>query len=169
MVRVRPSLRLLAGAGVVALVGAGLAGCSATNPVTTALDYSASDGVRAELGDLTAENLLIISSAQGEPGALQGALTNNGASDLTVEVGPQDGDTVSVIVPTGSTVLLGGSQGETVTLTTTVPPGAVEALTLETSVGADTVSVPVLDGTLSEYSGLVPTATPTPSSTPTAG
>ncbi|MFI2753124.1 hypothetical protein ACGIF2_06785 [Cellulomonas sp. P22] len=169
MVRVRPSVRLLAGAGVVALAGAGLAGCSATNQLTTTIDYSASDGVRTELGDLTAENLLIISSAEGAPGALQGALTNNGSNDLDVEVGPEDGETVTVMVPTGSTVLLGGSQGETVTLTTTAPPGAVEALTIETADGTDTVSVPVLDGTLSEYSSLVPTATPTPSATPTAG
>jgi hypothetical protein len=87
VIRARSSFRhRLAAAGVVALVGVALTGCSATNQITTAKAYSASDGVRAELGDVTAENLLVLTSAKGAPAALQGALTNRGTAAVTVSL-----------------------------------------------------------------------------------
>ncbi len=187
MVRATSVRRRFALAGVVALVSAGLAGCSATNEITTQLDYAASDGVRATIGDVTAENLLVITAGEGELGALQGAFTNRGSADVDVTLTTEDNtELASVPVAAGSTVLLGGTRGELVTFTTPVAPGAVLPVTLTTgSAGSEAVSVPVLDGTLSEYTALVPTATPTattepeptttpeatatPTATPTAG
>ncbi|MCC2307348.1 hypothetical protein [Cellulomonas chengniuliangii] len=170
MVRVSSVRRRFALAGVVALVSAGLAGCSATNTITTQMDYAASDGVRATLGDVTAQNLLIITAGEGEEGALQGAFTNAGRDDLTVTLSTEDDvELAAVPVAAGATVLLGGSSGDIVTFTSPGAPGAAVPLVLSTgAAGAESIFVPVLDGTLSEYADLVPTASPSPSATPTA-
>jgi len=159
VIRARSSLRhRLAAAGVVALAGLALAGCSATNQITTAKPYSASDGVRAELGDVTAENLLVLASAEGAPGALQGALTNRGTDAVTVTLTSGTTAIGTVRVDATSTVLLGGDTGKALTFTTANAPGGVTPLTLETGPGGTlTVSVPVLDGTLPEYATHVPT------------
>jgi hypothetical protein len=143
--------------GAVALVAAAvLSGCSATNPITTEMAYAASDGVRATLGDLTAENLLLVAAAADTPGALQGALTNRGDDDLEVEL-ELDGDVALVPVAAGETVLLGGEDGEEVVLDTPGEPGSTVEMTLTTdAAGSQTVPVPVLDGTLPEYADLVP-------------
>jgi hypothetical protein len=143
--------------GAVALVAAAvLSGCSATNPITTEMAYAASDGVRATLGDLTAENLLLVAAAADTPGALQGALTNRGDEDLEVEL-DLDGDIALVPVAAGETVLLGGEDGEEVVLDTPGEPGSTVEMTLTTdAAGSETVPVPVLDGTLPEYADLVP-------------
>jgi hypothetical protein len=139
------------------VLAAALAGCSATNPITTAEAYAASDGVRVELGDLTGENLLVVAAAADEPGALQGALTNRGTDTVTVTLSTTADSSRDIRVPAGSTVLLGGSEGRDVLLTTPDAPGAVTALTLSTGpAGSLAVEIPVLDGTLPEYTDLVP-------------
>lgn len=166
MARVRPSLHLRLTATVaVALVGAGLAGCSATNPITTQEPYAASDGVRVTLGDLTAENLLILTSGAGEAASLQGAVSNDGADALEVTFALEDGTEVgSVEVAAGDGVLLGGTEGEELLFASADVPGATTAVTISTTVaGTQTIEVPVLDGTLPEYEDLVPTALPTTS------
>jgi hypothetical protein len=167
--RVRPSLHLRLTATVaVALVGAGLAGCSATNPITTQRPYSASDGVRVALGDLTAENLMILTAGEGEAASLHGAVSNDGAEELTVTFALEDGTEIgSVDVSAGDGVLIGGTDGEQLLFTSPAVPGATADMTLTTaSGGSERVYVPVLDGTLPEYSTHVPTALP--STTPTA-
>ena len=169
MARVRPSLHLrLPAAVAVALVGAGLAGCSATNPITTQKPYAASDGVRVTLGDLTAENLLILTSGAGEAAGLQGAVSNDGAEALEVTFALEDGTEIgSVEVSPGDAVLLGGTDAEQLVFESADVPGATSAVTVSTATGgSETLPVPVLDGTLSEYADLVPTAVPT--TTPSA-
>jgi len=169
--RVRPSLHLRLSATVaVALVGAGLAGCSATNPITTQRPYAASDGVRTTLGDLTAENLLILTSGAGEAASLQGAVSNDGAEELEVTFALEDGTEVgSVEVGAGDGVLLGGTEGEQLLFASADVPGATTDVTITTAAGgSETIAVPVLDGTLPEYADLVPTAQPTPATSPSA-
>ncbi|MGV8977900.1 MAG: hypothetical protein ACOH17_07635 [Cellulomonas sp.] len=162
MIRARSSLRhRLVAAAVVGLVAVALTGCSATNEITTAKAYSASDGLRAELGDVTAENLLVLTSAKGAPAALQGAVTNRGTDAVTVSLTAGAVKIGTVRVAAATTVLLGGDTGKTLTFTATDPPGAVTPLTLETGAGGSlTLSVPVLDGTLPAYATLVPTPSP---------
>ncbi len=150
-----------------------LAGCSATNPITTAKAYSASDGVRVDLATgLTAENLMILTAQKGAPGTLLGALTNNGTVSDTVTLTPDGASPVTVHVGAGQTVLLSPRSAQVtevgITRTAvsisavTVPPGAVASVQLVSGTGgAHTVSVPVLDGSLPEYSTLVPTQAPT--------
>lgn len=169
MARVRPSLHLrLSATAAVALVGAGLAGCSATNPITTQEPYAASDGVRTVLGELKAENLLILTSGEGEAASLHGALSNDGGDDLTVTFALEDGTEIgSVDVSAGDGVLLGGTDGEALLFTSPDVPGATTDVTVTTATGgSESVPVPVLDGTLPEYAEQLPTALPT--TTPTA-
>ena len=182
---VRPVPRLLIGAAA-ALVALGVAGCSVVNPITTNRPYSPSDGVRVELGSvLTAENLLVISAAKGKPGALVGGLTNRGSTEVRVTIAADGAGRVSVQVPAGATVLLGTRDNPPAAIDrVVVPPGAVLPVTISTpGGGSQQVSLPVLDGTLSAYTRLVPTAaatstsapaatsapTPTPTGTPAAG
>jgi hypothetical protein len=137
--------------GIALAVAAGLGACS---PITTKLQYAASDGVRVEVGDaVTVQNLMIVAAAQGEPGAVQGAVVNNGGEDATVTIG-----SLTVTAPAGETVLLGGAEGEELVVDS-VPaaPGATAQLPVGLA-GAEgeTVYVPVLDGTLPEYADLVP-------------
>lgn len=168
MARSRPSARPVVVGAVALAVAAVLSGCSATNPITTEKPYAASDGVRATLGDLTAENLLLIAAEADGPAALQGALTNRGEDALTVELSTT-GTGERIRVASGETVYLGGTQGEDVVLDTPVGPGAVTDLTLTTGPGgSETVPVPVLDGTLPEYADLVPEPEPTVEPTATA-
>ncbi|GIG35416.1 hypothetical protein [Cellulomonas pakistanensis] len=155
MARSRTSARPVVVGAALALAAA-LSGCSVTNQITTELAYSASDGVRATLGDLTAENLMLVAEAADAPGALQGALTNRGDEPLTVSLALA-GESERVRLDAGETVLLGGSEGEEIVFDAPGAPGATVDMTLSTgAAGEQTVPVPVLDGTLPEYRDLVP-------------
>ncbi|MEZ0446768.1 hypothetical protein [Cellulomonas sp. ICMP 17802] len=154
----------LAAGGVV--VGLVLAGCSATNPITTEDPYGASDGIRMTLGDVRGSNLLVVSAAKGEPGNLLGGLINDGTEDRTVTVAAGD-DSTTVDLGPKETVLLGGGdapedgQADVTFSSVDVPPGAVLKVTISTPEdGSITVDVPVLDGSLPEYATSVPTPTP---------
>lgn len=154
MARSRQHTRIAAVAAVA--LAAALSGCSATNQITSQLEYDPSDGVGAALGEVSAENLLLIAAEAGAPGALQGALSNTGDRTALVEVSTGE-DSATVRVPAGATVLLGGTEGEEVLLVTPDAPGSTTEMTLSTSsAGTESLPVPVLDGTLPEYTDLVP-------------
>jgi hypothetical protein len=153
---------LAAGAAVAA---AALTGCSATNPMTTETPYSASDGVRAQIGDVRASNLILVSEAHGKPGVLTGALTNDGDKDTTVSITIGETAPTSVDVASHQTVLLLGEdtqgQADVRTPAADTAPGGLTDVTLATPTdGSYTVRVPVLDGTLEEYAAFLPTASP---------
>lgn len=142
---------------------AALAGCSATNPIQTMDDYSASDGVRVAVGEVRGTNLMILSGAQDEAGVLHGALVNDGDEDVVVTLtfGEEGTDSATVPVPARSTVTLDGTSSETSAAVEVAavssPPGGIEDLTLSSDVaGTVKVGVPVLDGTLSQYAEDVP-------------
>lgn len=164
----RPGSRALAAAAGLA-VGLALAGCSATNPIQTEHDYSPSDGVRITVGDVRGNNLMLLTSAEGELGVLQGAFTNDGAEDRTVTVsfagadGGEATDPTTVQVPARSTVVLNGVDGDgeadVVVAATPAAPGGLATITIETDAdGSSELRVPVLDGTLPDYATSVPTA-----------
>lgn len=165
----RPRLLALAGLAAATLA---LSGCSATNPITTQDEYAASDGVRATIGEIRADNLLLLSAGQGEPGVLHGGLVNDGVEDERVTLTFEGAEPIVVEVPGGATVLLDGTDedGHADVRVEALDgvPGGVVPLTLETATwGSVSLDVPVLDGTLPEYATLVPTATPTPAAEPT--
>ncbi|MBC7291329.1 MAG: hypothetical protein H5T83_08350 [Actinotalea sp.] len=135
-----------------------LAGCSATNPITTLLDYDPSDGVSQVVGDLRAGNLIVLTAEEGGPGTIVGFVTNRGSQDASVvlEVAGEQGDAIEV--PAGGTVLLGPQGDETLDVgAVPAPPGSKIEVTLRSDVaGSATVEIPVMDGTLEEYADLVP-------------
>lgn len=155
----RPRLALIAAAAL----AVALAGCA---PITTQRPYAPGDGVRAQVGEqVQAENLMVVTEAEGAAGVLTGALTNVGdaATAVTLSLG---GLTIEVPVDAGQTVLLtapDAQESDTVRVqdvsVAAVPdgPGALTDVTLATPEGGSvTVAVPVLDGTLSQYRDLLP-------------
>lgn len=144
-----------------ALVGLGALSVSACAPIMTDVAYAPSDGARVVLGDeLTVENLLVLTTAEGEPALVVGAVTNrNGeSSDVTFTFGDADTAaplTTSVRVGPSETVLLdpANPDGQTMILDASpAAPGASLPVTVATPVsGSTTVEVTVLDGTLAPY------------------
>lgn len=134
-----------------------LAGCSATNAITTDRNYDPSDGLGIVLGEVELTNVLVLTAAEGEAGTVLGAATNRGTNPVDLSIGLGDGADTVVALPAGGTVTL-GPDAETVGLESVpAPPGALVTLYLETAAGGSvTLDVPVLDGTLPEYEDLVP-------------
>ncbi|SEJ38698.1 hypothetical protein [Demequina mangrovi] len=146
-------MKLTARAIPLAAVAVLATGCSAVNPITTQQAYDASDGVSIEIGEVTGLNLLVITEAEGAPAVLTGSLRNAGDEDATVAASVDGASIVTVEIPAGQTVRLGGEEGEThVTGTSTAAPGLLQEVILQTQDQGQIVeSVPVLDGTLPEY------------------
>jgi hypothetical protein len=137
----------------------GLAGCSATNPITTAEAYNVVDGVQADLEpDVKAHNLLVVTAEEGAAGVMSGALANQGRETVEVTLQAEGADEVTIEVPARGAVLLGADGGEQVELDSVeAAPGSLLPVTLSTPQGGSTeVGVPVFDGTLPEYAELVP-------------
>jgi len=144
--------RLLAAATLAS--AAALAGCGIAP--SEIVNYPASDGVDLTLGSLQADNLLVLTAAENDPGTLIGALTNNGDQAMTVKIGLPASPT-AVPVEAHSTTLI-GPQHTTIDLAS-VPaaPGALVELSIDSDVaGSASLQVPVLDGTLPDYATLVP-------------
>jgi len=62
------------------------AGCGYITPQQTSHQYSASDGIRADLGPLQLRNFLIVSGGEDEPGRLIGAVYNSSSKDVKLTV-----------------------------------------------------------------------------------
>lgn len=153
----RRMTRALAALAIGAAAAAGVGACS---PINTDLKYSPSDGSRVELGDdLTVSNLLVLTTAQGEPALVVGGLTNHTAESTSVTLdfaaAGGTGEAVEVNVAAGGTTLLdpANPDGETVVLQSSpVPPGANVSVTISTpSAGTATINVTVLDDTIDPY------------------
>ena len=144
------------GRSVAALIAATAAmAMAACAPVTTEIPYAASDGVRVTISQHVAvENLLVVSSEKGAPGALQGGIVNNGTTATVVTIGK-----LTVPVEPHTTVLLGGASGKNIVIPAVeAAPGSTLKLDVSADGGApQVVPVPVLDGSLGEYASLVPT------------
>ena len=72
-----------------AAIGVGLlsvTGCGFVNAQQTTHQYSASDGVKADLGKLQLRNMLIVASGENEPGRVIGAVFNQSGSDATITI-----------------------------------------------------------------------------------
>lgn len=134
-----------------------LAGCSYVNPITTQEYYAASDGVHLNIDDIEAQNLILFSAGQGEPGALVGTLVNRGTEDVELFVSFDGGETVTPVPsPAGSAVALSPVDGINVGGTSPVIPGQTTQVRIATDYeGAFSTIIPVLDGTLPQYTAIV--------------
>jgi len=156
-----------------AALGLGLVtvtGCGYITPQQTSHQYSASDGIRADLGPLQLRNFLIVSAGEDQPGRLLGAVYNSSSKDVKLTVNGAEGSQTQVSVKANSYTLLNDSTDEAILSTSggiagsLVPVRVTESGTNVT----DTIDVPVLDATLEEYKEYVPGGgEPTGSSSPT--
>lgn len=140
----------LAAAPLAALL---LGGCGFASPIQTQQTYSASDGVRVSLADgVRIENLMVLTSAEGEAGQLLGAVVNGSADDARVSISVS-GDVTNVRVPAGETVSL-LEESEPITAVE-APPGATVEASIEFR-GTTVRAIPVLDGTIPPYDEYMP-------------
>jgi hypothetical protein len=173
------------GAASVILIGGLListTGCSLFSVKATQIQYEPSDGTATNLGDIKLRNVLAISE-DGETVNL--VLTANNSSDKGVFVNLQYNDgagEAQLYVAGNSTKSIGQPDEDSVILTDAeVEIGALMPLYAQYGdTPGKELLVPVFDGSLGEYSTLVPveptstpsaepTSTPTPTSTPAAG
>jgi len=167
---------------IMAALVIGLTGCSDLSPATITTPYPAADGVGIDLPgtQVALRNFLVVSTAQGAPGAVIGSVVNDGGSPIQVslqtDLGASTQPTQTLVqVGPHASVQLGPDQTQKMVISAlAVPPGAVTEISAATALGgrAD-VAVPVLlpQG---QYATLTPgptatdTAKPTSSASPTS-
>lgn len=162
--------RAAASVALVSIVAALLAGCGYTTPIGTVPEYNPSDGINADLGELALRNVIVISD-DGVDGNLLMVAINNGDTDIELKLQYETDGTehnVEVLVEANSTVEFGsGDDGQLLLEDIGVEPGGLLDLYVQYgSEPGELLQVPVIDTTLAEYEGLLPTPKPTP--TPTA-
>lgn len=160
---------------VVAALGVGLltaTGCGYINAQQTTRTYSASDGIRADIGKLQLRNMLIVSggnagsssSASADaPGRLVGTIFNSDDQDKTVTL-KAGSTTTRLDVPKHGEVQLDKSGSNPVTLSKVgAIPGALATVSFTAGPDSQDVQIPVVDGTLAEYRQYLPTSSATAS------
>ena len=155
-----------------AALGVGLltaTGCGYINPQQTSIQYSSSDGIRADVGPVQLRNVLIASSgsASGQsgstttpnadaPGRLIGSLYNTSSQDVTLSLSTPNSTSVTVTVPKNGNVRLEDSAPVTFSHVGGIP-GSMVDVKITAGSTTQTVKIPVLDGTLEEYRQYLPT------------
>lgn len=171
--------RIAASAVLAIAILSGTVGCGLLAPQATTIQYDASDGVSAQVGDVAIRNAILLSE-DGELANLLVTLVNTGDSAHNVHVQYEAGGekvTHSLIVEPNSTVTLGTPGAPAITLEgIDTEPGALFPIYVQygNEPGAELL-VPVLEGGTGPYSTLSPTgapaptrsAEPTPAATPT--
>lgn len=160
--------KLALAAGSLALVLATMTGCGYINPQQTSEQYSAADGIRADLGPLQLRNMLIVSAGEDKPGRLIGAVYNSSSQDVKLTVNGAKGSQTQVPVKANSYTLLNNSTDEAMLSTTGGNAGSLVDLKV-TENGTNvtkTVKVPVLDASQAEYKDYLPAGEPTGSASP---
>ena len=145
-----------------ALVIVPVAGCSEFSAQTTTLGYAPSDGVQADLADgVGVRNALFLASGKDAPGTMLAVIVNTGDKDASVKFSGE-GLSDTVQVDAGQTVTIGPDGDEQVDVDRMGSvPGALVNVDVAVGSVSQTLRVPVLDGTLAEFDGLVPSASKT--------
>ncbi|TFB66093.1 hypothetical protein E3N86_01665 [Cryobacterium sp. Hz7] len=141
----------------------GTSGCNLLAPQSTTAKYDASDGVSGNVGDLAIRNAMLLSD-DGNIANLVVTVVNLGDSAHNLNVQYDDGTekfTQEVNVDANSSVTFGTPDAPTVTVAADVAPGSLFPVFFQygNETGVE-VLVPVLDGSLEEYSTLLPTSAP---------
>lgn len=160
----------------VALAGAlllGTTGCTLGAVTGTLVHYQPSDGVAANVGDVKVRNLLGLSE-NGEDVSLVMSIINSGTSAAQVDFQYEDSSgtksTITITVPASSSLHVGGT-GEEDARAVLRDAGVVIGSLVNVYIQygdhqGQQVKVPVLDGSLEEYSTLLPEPLPTFTATP---
>lgn len=163
-------LKVRTGASIAAaltLVGA-LTGCSLFAVHQTLHPYDPSDGVSVHIGDVRLLNALVFTE-DGEDGNFTASAVNTGDEDVDLVLQYEsDGEKVNVEVEleAGETVRL-GQDGDQILLPgiATIPGSLLKIYFQYGDEAGKQANVPVLDTSLPEYDGLLPTPMPTPTPT----
>jgi hypothetical protein len=149
---------------VAALLVGGLSGCAFMTPQATTVQYDASDGINATVGEIEVRNALLV-TADGTSASLLVNLDNTSAYGLQVKLQYEDatGTKVddSVYVNGGSVASFGAAEAQQIILTGLDAP-AGSLLPIFVQYGDTTgkqLLVPVL-ADQGDYAGLAPTAAP---------
>ena len=144
----------------VALVVLVTSGCSLL-PWEETDTASSNDGLLVELEDVRLSNVLVLTPARGQPGTVLGAIDNDSTEPVEVAIGLAGSDDVTTVnVGPGELVLLGPRDEPVPIAAVPARPGATVDLEISSAThGSTTVAVPVLDGRLARYDGLVPEPT----------
>ncbi|MFZ3453302.1 hypothetical protein [Arthrobacter sp. 7Tela_A1] len=158
----RNRTRSAAAAGVITLSLLGATGCSVVNDQATTMEYSPSDGIVQDLGDIQLRNILVVSDGDGEPGRLLGTVINDSSDPVNFEL-EVGGSTLTWNLPAGGKVIYDDApQSEVLVETVDVLPGT--GIRAEATAGTETatLNVPVVDGQVQYYEDYLPTEEPTP-------
>lgn len=149
MLRSRTRAGLVLG-GAAALA---LGGCSLVTPINTMGPYSPATGVRVDLSpEVSLENLLLLTTDAEQPALLIGLAANRSKTE-PAEIAVTTEDGTEVYSATLEAEAIENLNDNPVTLTDTeATPGSTVNLTVSgAEAGAQSVPVPVLDGTLEQY------------------
>ena len=139
----------------------GATGCTLNAEIATQKDYDPSDGVGADIGELSLRNIMLITNDAGEANLVM-TVVNAGGSDVSLNVQYSDGaneSNTSIDVPSAPALLrVGDDPGSGVVLSgSDVVAGGLTPLYFQYgNTPGELVPVPVLDGALPEYELLVP-------------
>ncbi len=139
-----------------ALVALSLSGCALTAQIQTGNKYDASDGTGATVNGVIAQNMLLFTSGVDKKAALVGSFYNETGAPVSVELTVEDSNS-EFTIPSMSTVKVGVAPGERKLITTSkVAPGFTTNITISVNKGdSSTKPLPVLDGTLPAYQGIL--------------
>ena len=154
---------------VVAVAAAALAGCSVINPITTQNHYAPADGVQVAIGsDARGLDLLVVTTAKDAPAVLTGSIYNDGTEELDVTISIDGVIAAHVKVPSDGTVKMGTREGEVLVQgTSPAAPGGIAPVWIGVAeTGALQFDIPIVDGTLPQYQGIVDSIPPLPIVTP---
>ena len=168
----RVAVRVRTGTSIVAafVIAVSLSACSVFNSPHTQKPYDSSDGVSAIVGDVRILNAIVFTE-DGESGNFVAALANSGDSDVELALQYRSGGEkvdVSIEVPAGETVRVGGDDSQVVLPGIDTRAGSLLPVYFQYGDRpGKQLDVPVLDTALPQYEGLLPTPTPTPTVTAT--
>lgn len=165
----RPATAALGLAGCVTL----LSGCMYLSPAQTTVSYDPADGTIATVGPLQLSDVLIVSAAKGQSGAMLGMVTNNSDSSVRLTILPKGGTDQSVTIPAQTAVRLDGkTSGDSkakirpvMLQSVKVAPGHKLSVNFSTAKAGNTpIDVPVLldSNTYGSASPAHPSYTPPP-------
>jgi hypothetical protein len=155
----------VAGAGVLALLAT--AGCSAVNEQATTRHYSASDGIVTSVGPVNVRNMLIVAEDANGTGRFLGTVVNTSDSPVQLSLTAASAST-SVTIPADGQVKFEDEKYSTTLEPAGGDPGAVVPVTLKVNSASTEAEVPVVDGSLAEYSQYIQTPAPSESASPSA-
>lgn len=165
-------IRAVAAAALALAIGAGLTGCNMISPQRTEMEYDASDGISADLGGISVQNALLLTTESANEANFVFAAVNLTDEDatLTAEVGASTVE--KSISPSENFLQVGFGEAGAETVSGDFVTGATIEVTFTSEytdaegnaqTAEQTVLVPILgsedaEGVLIEYATLLPQA-----------